>query len=113
MKTFKYTFDEMMALSPEELEDYRINEVNKAFADSSSPESYKKLKELQSKIDTIRENAETPLSCAEDLFSLMNSSKTLMLNHARILGKLKGNIEKLNADLQTIIELGNGEAENE
>lgn len=71
--------DELMAMSDEEREAYRKQEIEKAIA-SASPRMVLKLRALQAKIDRVVKKNKNPLSSAEAVYNLMLEEGLFELN---------------------------------
>lgn len=95
-------FDTMLTMEESDLEDLLRNEVNKVFASAPNPETFRKLKGLQLKIDSRRGLAKTPLESVEVIFGMMNEKRAELesLIEVHDLADWKEKLSTVNEDLK-------------
>lgn len=73
--------DDLMAMSSEEREAYRKQEIEKVIS-SASPRMVLKLRALQARMDRVIKKNKNPLSSAEAVYNLMLEEGLFELNKA-------------------------------
>ena len=83
------TVDERMNMSSEELEDLRVNEINKIMANTPNELSYKRLRKLQESTDSLiaeaRANKSTSLEITAMIIAEMNVKRDNLLKFEEII----------------------------